>query len=192
MPSLAIFGALAALQAPGVPAGPNTQDHWASYQRELPVGTRIAAIYTVEPQALRFVFFSRNMPARDREAGSFEEMWFALRDSYGGEEAPSRLWLTGEECPTVYGVLDWLSDIVIPSISTGVRRLPAPSGFSRPLPPRPVHGTTHMIEGYGWTPENDSVRVTMSSSAGLLAQWGDSTQTGLDPCWRTSQPTLLD
>lgn len=182
---LAMLGFTPALGAP-------TQDDagsWSAYVSELPPDARIAAIYSVQPDGRRHVFFSRVRPGAGSN-GSIQYDWFALRDSVDGEGAANRVWLTGGTCPALYGVLDWLSDIVVPSIWTGVRLLPAPTASERPLPSRPVHGPVHSIEGYGWTPDRDSARVTMSSSAGFLRQWGEAAQSALADCWEANSPLV--
>ncbi len=185
MPGLVTYGLLAALQTQ--PESMASADMWTSYSRELPAGARVAAIHTVEPGGEVVVFFSLSEPSKDGATNA----WFALRDERSGGEEAGRVWLKGADCPALYGVLDWLSEIVIPSVWTGVRELPAPSVFMRPLPSREVHGSRHTIEGYGWTPDADSARVTMSSSAGLLAQWGTTAKDQLRPCWSAEQPSEL-
>ena len=102
--------------------------------------------------------------------------------------AVMRSWLRGRDRPNLYASLDWLSEIVIPSIHTGVRTLPAPTWSPRTPPPRPAHGPIHKIEGHGWAPDFDLARMSMSSTSGFLAQWGESTARMLEDCWRDERP----
>ena len=191
--SLVLLAALMGGQPapPAPPDAPPADQSWAYYGRILPDNARIAAIYTVTPNAQRIVFFSVNRSDDDQDR-SFSQHWFALRDRFADGGFQGRSWLDAEECPNLYASLDWLSDIVIPSIHTGVRQLPARVWFTRPAADRPVHGSQHMIEGYGWTPDNDSARVSMSSSAGFLAQWGNSTRNLLDDCWSETIPDAVN
>lgn len=103
----------------------------------------------------------------------------------------NRQWLAGRDCPAVYGVLDWLSEIIVPSIDTGVRQLPEPSFIARPISGPRIHAPVHRVEGYGWGPDHDWVRVSMASTSGFLASWGGQSIDSLNPCWRSEIPEEL-
>ena len=177
----------------------SSEGGWDAYRGDVPDNARIAAIHSLswpaprpdpvsQPVEVRMVFFS--VPVADADGGAHPS-WHPLRDRIGGDGAVTRSWLSGHDCPNLYASLDWLSEIVIPSIHTGVRTLPAPTWTPRTPPPRPAHGPIHRIEGHGWAPDFDLARVSMSSTSGFLAQWGETTARMLEDCWRDEGPFQL-
>jgi hypothetical protein len=189
MPSLVLLAMVITGQSgPPAPEVARTDEPWAHYGRILPNNARIAAIYTITPNARTIVFFSVERPASSARNRSASEGWFAVRDRFNDAGFQDRSWLNGQDCPNLYASLDWLSEIITPSINTGVRSLPAPTWTPRTPPPRPTHGPVHRVEGHGWAPDFDLARVSMSSTSGFLAQWGEATTDMLEDCWSTEQP----
>lgn len=199
MPTVVLAFSVATLALTGQSSSRSAVD---SYREDIPENARVAAVYSLSwpvprsdsvppPGDARMVFFSVPDATANAEDGTrqpVQQKWYAFLDSTEVDGAVTRSWLSGDECPNLYASLDWLSEIVIPSIHTGVRTLPAPIWTPRTPPPRPTHGPVHRVEGQGWAPDFDLATVSMSSTSGFLAQWGEATTTMLEHCWREDRP----
>lgn len=163
-------------------------DQWppdaGALERELPQGSHYAAAYGATSPAFVVVFFSRTLS--DGRVG-----WYALRREMGGPEAGTTLWSSGSDCPALYAALDWLSDLAPPDIAiNGLRRLPE---GSRPYEMRPrrgpvADGPTYWVSGSGWGPDQSLVQLSMTSTGGYVADWGEATTRHLSTCWRPERP----
>ena len=180
--SLAILSTLSTLLAADPPQWPPDQ---RALEQELPVNSRYAAAYasTANPSFV-VTFFSR--PGAD---GSLD--WYAVRRSTSGAGQNVSVWASGSQCPALYAALDWLSDIRPPAIAiNGLRVLPH---GARPYDIRPrrgpvADGPTYWISGSGWGLDQSSVHLSMTSTGGYVADWGDAVTRHLESCWRADRP----
>lgn len=178
-----MFLSIALLSAGGLlsTAEPQWPPRVEVLERDLPQGAQFAAAYaaTAEP-GFSVTFFS--ITGSD---GALR--WHAVRHM-----ADQNLtWASGSDCPALYATLDWLSDLRPPAIAVnGLRRLPPDV---RPYEMRPrrgpvADGPTYWLAGSGWGPDQSSVHLTMMSTGGYVADWGEATTRHMADCWKTERP----
>lgn len=161
--------------------------YWPQRHADLPPNADAAAVYSTSAPESRIVFFV--VTGGNDSGGAAISRWFAIRYLAESDE-PDKSWADGAKCPQILGLMDWLSALDVPSISTNVRQFPE-NGFSvRPIPPIVVDGPIHVVEGYGQTPDNYRVFVSMSATNGPLAQWGEAVQRELQGCWSQDRPAF--
>lgn len=180
--SLIVFPAIFTLLGPASPQWPPDR---RSLEQELPDNARYAAAYaSTSTPSFVVTFFSR--PHADGSLG-----WYAVRRDTSGANQGLSVWASGSQCPALYAALDWLADIRPPALAiNGLRSLPSDA---RPYDMRtrqgPVaDGPTYWISGSGWGPDQSLVHLSMTTTGGYVADWGETTTRHLDNCWRVDRP----
>lgn len=179
---LTLLFAAPALLGPTSPQWPPDQ---YSLEQRLPRNSRYAAAYasTATPSFV-VTFFSRSSADGPLD-------WYAVRRDTSGARDGMSVWASGSQCPALYAALDWLSDIRPPALAiNGLRSLPSDA---RPYDMRPrrgpvADGPTYWISGSGWGPDQSLVHLSMTTTGGYVADWGEATTRHLEGCWRADRP----
>lgn len=58
------------------------------------------------------------------------------------------------------------------------------------MPRLAADAPSHTIWGVGISPDFDFPRVSVSSTGGYVAQWGEAVRASLEPCWRETRPEI--
>lgn len=162
------------------------------YQQELGPHVTVRAVHTIASEGVTHVFhFAIERSSASVNPGAVVGWrWFVMRDAPAPDGSMRRMWAAAEDCPAIYGLLDWLDGVDIPSIRTGVSQ--PPGALERvgdePTPRRAMHAPAHTIEGRGRSPDFDFPWVSITSNGGYVAQWGEAVREHLEPCWREERP----
>lgn len=103
----------------------------------------------------------------------------ARRDGYADNETVETTWADGRTCPAIGEAMERLAALPTPDRTIPGIPVPRPSEF----PPRVMDGNTYFISTYGEMPDRQLARMTVSSNAGPIAEWGRFVERELDPCW---------
>lgn len=175
-------------------AGAQSFDAEASRAVEVLVeGTRPIAILTVQAPIFedggRVISFYSLPSSREMQTapGVLPRRFIARRLEIGRSGVSVR-WTSDDGCPTLRGVLAWMSD------------LPMPRLFVSGLDPRfssreggqptsvPTHTENYSLWGMAFQPDGSMASVRVEGPRGPLGDWAQFAETNLEPCWTEPQP----
>lgn len=97
-------------------------------------------------------------------------------------------WTSQEECPSLRGVLAWMSDVPLPSLFIpGL--MPRFDGRAGGQPVKlPTHATGYSLWGQAFQADGALATVRIEGTSGLFGDWAAEAERSLEPCWRDSLP----
>lgn len=113
---------------------------------------------------------------------------FVARRAVGGPTGVEVQWTAEERCPTLRGVLGWMSELSAPTLFvSGIDARFSPAAGGPPVN-IPTHAVSYRLWGRGFAPDGSLAAVEVEGSGGALADCGAAAERSLAPCWESGPP----
>lgn len=119
--------------------------------------------------------------------GNSQTTWIVRREFLLGGSENTVSWADMSECPQIFGLIDWMERIQIPSIR--LSRFPpvSPPQGANLAPPIPVlHRNLIVLWGRSRQGDHEYVEVTLEGRGGVLAHWSEALVDDLAACWKSA------
>ncbi|MFT4955867.1 MAG: hypothetical protein ACI8U3_002266 [Brevundimonas sp.] len=116
--------------------------------------------------------------------GDGQTNWIVRREFLLGRSENAISWADMSECPQVFGLIDWMERIQIPSIRFSRFQPVAPQGANLTPPIPALHRDLIVLWGRSRQGDHEYVEVTIESRGGVLANWSEALVNDLAPCWK--------
>ena len=118
----------------------------------------------------------------------FERLFFA-RLSRPAEGVAAELWSDSRTCPALIGVLASAQDLFAPRFEFGPLHGAPPQGAGvRYALPAPPDGQPVTVRGRARQADGTSAEMSVTSSSGLIAEFGRYATDQLAECWKAEKP----